>query len=352
MKHIPRVIALETTRQCPLNCRHCRAGASDSSYEGELSTEEIFSLLKNIASFASPVVILTGGEPMTREDIYEIASYGTSLGLRMVMAPCGPLVTRESIDRMKESGIKRISLSLDGWDQESHDAFRSTLGSYDSVVQAARFAKEGGLEFQINTTVTRLNFRRLESILSKAVELGAVGFHPFLLVPTGRGKGLKNLELNPREYEETLKWIYLRSRESSIEMKPTCAPHYYRILRQSAEKEGIPVTPENFGINARTRGCLGGQGFAFISHRGKVQICGFLEEEAGDLRTGDMNFREVWQTSRLFHEVRSLKEYRGKCGSCSYKAVCGGCRARAFVHSGDYLGEEPYCLYIPGGVLC
>ena len=346
---IPRLIAWETTRRCPLNCRHCRAAAMDRAYEDELSTREAFRLLDNIASFSKPIIILTGGEPMVRGDIYEIAQYGRSLGLRMVMAPCGTLMDELSVRRMTESGIQRISLSIDGADRRSHDDFRRVDGAFDAVIRAARLAREGGLEFQVNTTVTKRNYRDLERIVELTMELGAVSYHPFLLVPTGRGKEMEEYLLSPREYEDVLTWIYEKSLDLPLQIKPTCAPHYYRILRQKEREAGRSVSPETHGLNAMTRGCLGGRGFAFISHRGKVQICGFLEEEAGDIRRTDMDFQTIWENSPLFLQMRNPGEYEGKCGVCGYGRVCGGCRARAFAATGNYMAAEPYCLYEPGG---
>ncbi|MDA3808895.1 MAG: radical SAM protein [Spirochaetaceae bacterium] len=346
-KYIPRLVAWETTRRCPLNCRHCRASAMDKKYAGELTTEESFRLLDNIASFSKPIIILTGGEPMARQDIYEIAKYGTSLGLRMVMAPCGIFMNEQNVQQMIDAGIKRISLSIDGHDKETHDAFRQVDGAFDSVMNAARLAREGGLEFQVNTTVTKLNYKNLDKILALAMNIGAVSFHPFLLVPTGRGKNMAEFEIDPREYEDVLTWVYEKSLDLPIQMKPTCAPHYYRILRQKEKAAGRQVTVESHGMNAMTKGCLGGQGFSFISHTGKVQICGFLEEEAGDIRKTDMNFQEIWENSELFLKMRNPGKYEGKCGYCEYLRVCGGCRARAFSATENMMSEEPYCVYEP-----
>ncbi len=344
---IPRLIALETTRKCPLKCQHCRASACNSAYSDELSTKEIFALLDNVASFAKPIIILTGGEPMTRADIYDIARYGTSLGLRMVMAPCGILMNRENVQEMMAAGIERISLSLDGATAQSHDAFRQSEGSFDSVITAATLAREAGLSFQINTTVTKLNYRELDKILDIALSLGAVSYHPFLLVPTGRGEAMANLTITKEEYEERLNWIYDKSQSLPIDIKPTCAPHYYRIIRERTSAEGRKLSVEHDGMAAKTKGCLGGFGFAFVSHRGSVQICGFLEKSAGNLRKNGFNFRDIWETSPFLQEIRDLNGYHGKCGVCSYKRVCGGCRARSFAQTGDYLHDEPYCLYQP-----
>jgi radical SAM protein with 4Fe4S-binding SPASM domain len=267
----------------------------------------------------------------------------------MVMAPCGLLMDGESTSRIRESGIERVSLSLDGADAETHDGFRQVQGAFDAVVRAAGVAREQGLAFQINTTVTKLNLNQLDEILSLAIELGAVGFHPFLLVPTGRGKELQNLEINPQAYEDVLTWICAKSRTLPIELKPTCAPHYYRIYRQKERAEGRSVTPETHGRLAMTKGCLGGQGFAFVSNQGIVQICGFLDLEAGNIRQSDFDFKDIWSNSSLFNAIRNPSNYEGRCGHCEFWRVCGGCRARAYAATGDHLAEEPFCVYQPKG---
>ena len=344
---LPRLIAWEVTKKCPLSCKHCRASASNKSYSNEFTTEECFKLLDNIASFANPIMILTGGEPMAREDIYEIASYGTKIGLKMVMAPCGLLMDKKNTKQMKEAGIQRISLSIDGADEKSHDSFRQVNGAFNSVINAAKIAKEMDLEFQINTTVTKCNYKQLDKILKLAMDLGAVSYHPFLLVPTGRGKDLIDLEIDKNEYENVLEWIYEKNLDIPIVFKPTCAPHYYRIYRQKEKAAGRPVTVKTHGLNAMSKGCMGGQSFAFVSNTGIVQICGFLDLPAGDVRKQDYDFKEIWQTSNMFLKLRNTDNYKGKCHICEYKNVCGGCRARAHALTGDYLDEEPYCIYEP-----
>ncbi len=346
-KYLPRLIAWEITRSCELNCVHCRAAARYGPYSNELSTDEIFKTLDNIAGFAKPIIIITGGDPMLRGDVFDIAKYGTSLGLRMVMAPCGKPMSDETVQKIIDSGIKRISISIDGATAESHDAFRRVAGSFDDSIQAMEASRRQGLEFQINTTITKQNVNELPEILKLAENVGAVAFNPFLLVPTGRGKELADQEISPEEYERVLNWIYDQREKSKIQFKPTCAPHYYRIFRQREKEKGRKVTPETHGLDAMSKGCMGGQSFAFISHTGKVQICGFLETECGDVRAADYNFKYIWDTSPVFLQMRDLDGYHGRCGYCEYRTVCGGCRARAFATTGDYLDEEPYCIYQP-----
>lgn len=345
MKYSPLLIAWEVTRRCHLKCLHCRAWAEDHPYENELTLEEIKKTLTNISQFSKPIIILTGGEPMAREDIYEIGSFGSLLGLRMVMSPCGSLVDALAIKKMKEAGIKRISLSIDGARAGSHDAFRGLDGSFGDVLNAARVAREGDMPFQVNTTVTRLNIGELEEIVHLVLGLGAVSFHPFLLVPTGRGKDIAGLTLSPREYEDTLSWIDKMSRKTNIHVKPTCAPHFFRVQMESGGT--IKKSGGHPHLDSVTRGCLGGIGFAFISHVGQVQICGFLDIRCGDIRESNYNFQEIWETSQVFLRMRDQKSYRGKCGICEYHNICGGCRARAYTVTGDYMNPEPYCVYIP-----
>lgn len=342
-----RLVAWELTRSCVLSCRHCRASALQKSYEDEFTTRECFSVIDSLAKMGSCIVIMTGGEPLLRNDIYKIAFYGNSLGLRMVLATCGTLLDHQKCTSLLDAGIARISLSIDGATAKTHDAFRGVDGAFDGLMRGIDAARTAGLEFQINTTVTRTNLHELPDIYSLAIKLGAASFHPFLLVPVGRAGELVDEMISPQEYERTLNWIYDCQLSSKITVKPTCAPHYYRIFREREQSFGRIVKRETHGLDAITKGCLGGQGFAFISHTGSVQICGFLEEKAGDLRESGYDFGKIWESSPLFRQVRAVDDYHGKCGYCEYRKVCGGCRARAFAINDDYLGEEPQCLYQP-----
>ncbi|MBD3422490.1 MAG: heme b synthase [Chitinivibrionales bacterium] len=344
---VPRLIAWELTRACTLKCRHCRASADTSRSTAEFSTAECEKVLDNVAAFAKPIIILTGGEPLMRDDIFHLARHGSDLGLRMVLATCGALLSEAVCRRLIDAGIQRISLSIDGATARSHDAFRRVDGAFADAMTAAAHARRAGLEFQINTTVSQLNKDELPEIFNLAIELGAVSFHPFLLVPTGRGKELADYELSPVEYERVLKWVYDQRGTAPIGLKPTCAPHYYRILRQQEQQRGRRVTRQTHGLDAMTKGCLGAQGFAFISHVGNVQMCGFLQETAGNVRECHYDFKTIWFDSAFFNRIRALDGYHGRCGVCEYQSVCGGCRARAFAMTGDYLAEEPFCLYRP-----
>lgn len=325
-----RMVAWELTRNCNLSCMHCRASAASGPYEGELSTEECRAIIDDILSFSEPTVILTGGEPLMRPDIFDIIEYGNDRGLRMVIAVNGTLVDEGAAKRLEASGIKRVSLSIDARDETGHDKFRGVDGSFRAVTGAAGMLKLTGLPFQINTTVTRLNVDDLDDIYALVRSLGAVAWHVFLLVPVGRGTGLKGKELSAEAYEEVLHRLRAIEKRGELEMKVTCAPHYYRIVKEDGE------TP-------KSAGCLAGKSFMFISHRGIAQPCGYLEIDSGDVRRDGV--RTVWEGSEVFRRLRDLTLYRGKCSTCRYVRICGGCRARAYEETGDYLQEEPLCSY-------
>jgi len=340
-----RLVAWEVTRNCNLNCVHCRAAATMGPYEGELDTAACLKLVDQIALVGQPIVILTGGEPLLRPDIFDIARYGTEKRLRIVMAPNGTLITESVAHQMADAGIKRISISLDGATREVHDRFRGTKGAWDGSLNGIEMAKAAGIEFQINTTITKSNLDQIPEILRLAEKLGAVAHHIFLLVPTGRGKYIVDQEIDANEYERTLNWFYDQREKTSLQLKATCAPHYYRILRQRAKKEGKSVTFQTHGLDAVTRGRLGGTGFCLISHRGIVQPCGFLHVNSGDVT--QTSFADIWNHSEVFENLRQFEALQGKCGACEYKRVCGGCRARAYEATGDYMAEEPLCSYQP-----
>jgi heme b synthase len=336
------MIAWEVTRNCNLNCVHCRAAANCGPYPGELSTEKCFQIIDEIAAIYSPVIILTGGEPLLRPDIFDIAGYGTNKNLRMVMATNGTLVTPAVAKKMIESGIKRVSISIDGKNSASHDNFRQEKGAFDKAMTGIAALKEAGMEFQINTTITTANLKQIKDILELAKKLGAAAHHIFLLVPTGRGKELAGQAITAADYEETLMWFHQESLNCSIQLKATCAPHYFRVLHQKKGKQRKKPTGH---FHEMTRGCLGGISFCFISHVGQIQPCGYLELDCGNVQK--QSFAEIWKNSDVFKNLRNLSKYSGKCGHCEFIKVCGGCRARAYEATGDYLAEEPLCLYQP-----
>lgn len=340
-----RLVAWETTRNCNLACVHCRASATMGPHQGELGTEEGLRLLDQIAEVGKPIIILTGGEPLLRSDIFDITRHGADLGMRMVMALNGTLITEKVAQQLVDAGIQRISVSLDGSSAETHDRFRQVEGAFEGTLRGIDLLKKVGMEFQINTTITKTNLDQIPKIQQLAIDLGAVAHHIFLLVPTGRGKYIVDQEIDAAEYEETLNWFYDQRQIAPLQLKATCAPHYYRILRQRAKKDGISVTFERYGLDAVTRGCLGGIGFCFISHQGIVQPCGYLDLNCGDVRQS--KFADIWNQSDNFLKLRDYDKLKGKCGPCEFKRVCGGCRARAYEATGDFMSEEPLCSYQP-----
>ncbi len=351
-----RMVAWEITRSCNLFCAHCRSSSTAGAYEGELSTEECLRLIDGILEVGKPVLILTGGEPLLRQDFFQIAKYAVTQGLRVVMGTNGTLITDEIALKLKQTPVSRVAVSIDFPAAELQDKFRGKAGAFEEAVSGIARLRQAGVEVQINSTITRLNMNYLNELLDFALDIGATAFHPFMLVPTGRGKGLEAVEMSPQEYEQTLNWVYDKQKElgNSMFFKPTDAPHYQRIMRQRGRADNLQVSllgdkpatkSGNEAINSITRGCLAGTSFCFISHRGSVQGCGYLDVEAGNIR--DTNFRQIWANATLFRRLRDLSNIKGKCGSCEYKIVCGGCRARAYESTGDYLEAEPYCIYQP-----
>ena len=299
-----RLVAWEITKSCNLFFAHCRSSSDSNQYSGELKTEECFRLVDQILEVGRPIIILTGGEPLLRDDVFQIAEYAVSQGLRVVMGTNGTLITKDTACQMKAIPISRVGISLDFPEAQLQDNFRGKAGAFDATLAGISNVREAGVEVQINCTVTRRNVVYLERLLSLALDVGAVAFHPFLLVPTGRGKGLESVELSPEEYERTLNWIYDKQFElgDSIFFKPTDAPTICGSLLK--EEKRLPSRPQlaiaqrssagGHPTNAITRGCLAGTGFCFISHQGKVKGCGYLDVEAGDVKNGIVQPDLVW----------------------------------------------------------
>jgi len=329
-----RMVAWEITRSCNLSCLHCRAESEKGPYPGELSTEECFKVIDDIASFAKPVIILTGGEPLLRKDVFEIAAYGTKQGLTMVMAPNGTLLTEENAKQALASGIKKISISLDGPDAESHDKLRQVPGALEGAIKGIKIAQAEGIGVQINSTISKRNIHLLDKIIKLAEDLKVDAYHLFLLVPAGRGKLMEDEELSPEQYEKTLEHLAQKAKDSSMEIKTTCAPHYNRLLVETHQAKPADL---------KDRGCMGGISFCFISHLGDLQPCGYLVVNSGNVRQA--GFKKAWTESKVFNDLRDLSNLKGKCGVCEYKRICGGCRARAYAKHNDYLAPEPYCIY-------
>ena len=324
------IVSWNTTNACNMYCDHCYRDAGCRAEE-ELSTAEARTLLEQIARAGFKIMIFSGGEPLMRPDIVELVAYASGLGLRPVFGTNGTLITLEMAQRLKAAGAMGMGISLDSMDRERHNRFRKFPGAWEGAVQGMRNCRAAGLPFQIHTTVMEWNNHELEALTDFAVAEGAVAHHFFFLVPTGRAKTIEAESLRAEAYEDTLTRIMKKQQEVEIELKPTCAPQFLRIAAQ-------------MGIKTRfRRGCLAGTAYCIISPRGKVQPCAYLNMELGDVR--QTPFDEIWKNSEVLNRLRTL-EYSGGCGSCEYKRACGGCRARAaYYHEGDYMAEEPWCLY-------
>jgi heme b synthase len=352
----PRLVFWETTAGCNLRCIHCRrTEVSDAVMSDDLTTGESRTLIEQVASFdRPPILVLSGGEPLFRSDIFQLASYATSLGVTVALATNATLVDELVARRVAASGIQRVSVSLDAADAATHDAFRGVPGSFARAVEGISHLKAAGVPFQINSTVARHNVTQLPAMIALALRLGAAAFHPFLLVPVGCGVEIAGEQMiRPQEYEEVLNWLWEEEQKGLLEIKATCAPHYYRISRQRAAElrrhAPTPSTEAKHGhpgsMSAHTRGCLAGIGVCFISHRGQVFPCGYLPVEAGDVCR--QSLQTIWNESPVFGRLRHVEALTGKCGVCEFERVCGGCRARAYGTSGDYMSEEPFCVYQP-----
>ena len=324
------IVSWNTTNACNMYCDHCYRDAGCKAEE-ELSTAEAKTLLEQIARAGFKIMIFSGGEPLMRPDIVELVAYAASLGLRPVFGTNGTLITLEMAQKLKAAGAMGMGISLDSMDREKHNKFRKFPGAWEGAVQGMRNCRAAGLPFQIHTTVMEWNNHELEDLTDFAVAEGAVAHHFFFLVPTGRAKTIEAESLRAEAYEDTLTRIMKKQQEVEIELKPTCAPQFLRIAAQ-------------MGLKTRfRRGCLAGTAYCIISPRGKVQPCAYLNMELGDVR--QTPFDKIWKNSEVLNKLRTL-EYSGGCGSCEYKRACGGCRARAaYYHEGDYMAEEPWCLY-------
>ena len=343
----PKWLAWEITGKCNLNCIHCRSSSSMSSGQGDFSLEEAKGLIDDITSFAKPVVVLSGGEPLLREDVFDIAAYGTQKDLRMALATNGTLVDDEICGKIIESGIRIVSISLDGSTAQIHDDFRKQPGAFEGAMRAAEFFRRHGIEFLVNSSFTRRNQDDIPNVYRLAKKIGAVAWYMFMIVPMGRGEELMAELISKEDYDRILKWHFDMEREEhEMLVRPTCAPHYYRIIQQEAKARGLDFTRRNlkFGTGG-AKGCIAAQSIAFIGSRGDVQPCSYFPMAAGNVR--EQSFRDIWDNSPIFRDLRDFKAYKGRCGACEYINVCGGCRARAYAVSGDYMEEEPFCSYVP-----
>ena len=349
----PFIAIWEVTQACDLACVHCRASAQPDRNPLELSTDEGKRLIDQIAALKVPVFVLTGGDPIKRPDLFELIGHARAVGVRVSLTPSAtPLLTREIVVRLKEAGLARLAVSMDGASAETHDAFRGMNGSFARTLDAVRWANEIGLPVQINTTFSRRNIGEIDSIVALMEKLKITLWSVFFLVPTGRGK-LNDL-LSADEFESVFEKVYSLSKTASFDIKTTEAQHYRRFLLQQkvAERKvgmGSSSVLERSvdAIGRAPRGLNDGKGFVFISHTGEVFPSGFLPLSAGNIRQQEL--ATIYRDSPLFRDLRDTSKLEGKCGSCEFKEICGGSRARAHALTGNPYAEEPCCSYVPKG---
>ena len=349
----PFIAIWEVTQACDLACVHCRASARPDRNPLELSTDEGKHLIDRIAALKVPVFVLTGGDPIKRPDLFELIGHARSVGVRVSLTPSAtPLLTKDIVVRLKEAGLARLAVSMDGASAETHDAFRGMSGSFARTLDAVRWANEIGLPVQINTTFSRRNIAEIDEIVALMEKLKITLWSVFFLVPTGRGK-LNDL-LSAEEFESVFAKVYNMSRIASFDIKTTEAQHYRRFVLQqrvAGRKRGLGSNSEHErsvdAIGRAPRGLNDGKGFLFISHKGEVFPSGFLPLSAGNIREQELN--TIYRDSPLFRDLRDTAKLEGKCGSCEFKEICGGSRARAYALTGNPHAEEPCCSYVPRG---
>ncbi|MHB9024843.1 MAG: radical SAM protein [Armatimonadota bacterium] len=342
-----RLVFWELTARCNLQCQHCRAEAQDCFVAGELTTEELLRVARDIREDYDPIVVLTGGEPLARPDFFTLAEECVGLFSQVALATNGTLIDDALARKIVDVGIKRVSISFDGVCPETHDKFRGVPGSFAAALKGFDALRDAGMSMQANVTITRHNLAEVEDILNLMLEHGADAFHVFMLVPVGCGAEIsEDTRLSPQQTEETLEWLCEKSFDlrGRLHIKATCAPTYYRIMRAVARRRGIDLSAGQ-GMHAVTRGCLAGSGVCFISRTGEVQPCGYLPIVVGNVR--ERKLGDIWRDSEVFGQLRDTSLLTGKCGECGFRKICQGCRARAYAKTGDFLAEEPDCSYIP-----
>lgn len=348
MDRDPVVVFWELTLACALACRHCRAQAQPQRHPLELDTDECYRVLEELASFDhKPIVVLSGGDPFMRRDLFDLIERGKSLGLTMSVSPSATaLVTRKRLRQLVELGVSRISLSLDGSSPESHDAFRGFAGSFQRTIDAMDDAKSVGLEFQINTTVTRDTVDDLPAIVDLVAKHGAALWDVFFLVPTGRA--MLDDVMSAEEHERVFNWLSDISGDLPFMIKTTLGQPYRRVqVMRRLKAEGATSLPSREQIKSMYRGIPtnDGKGIFFISHLGEVYPSGFMPISTGNVRKESPV--EIYRNAKLFKSLRDPSTLQGKCGVCPFNAICGGCRARAYGTTGDPFDSEPFCVFQP-----
>ena len=325
-------ISWNTTKKCNLYCKHCYRESGPEKMDDELTTEEGKKLLDQMVKAGMKVIVLSGGEPMIRDDIFEIISYAKSIGMTVLMGSNATLITKEKAEKLKDSGLNAIAISIDSLDPEKHNLFRGSDTAFQKAIEGANNCIDAGIRVQLNCTITKQNLDEIEEIAAFASKLGAASSHMLFLVDTGRGKNIKDSSIDIKEYKTAINRIIDKDLELDILVKPTCAPQY----KVESLLRGIKPQQNT------TRGCIAGISYCSILPNGDVHICPYAPVKVASIR--EEAFDYIWENNEIFNKLRDFKSYKGQCGQCKYINICGGCRARAYSNTGDWLEEDPYCL--------
>ena len=348
-RFIPLVMSWNITRECNMKCAHCYINATEKKLDNELNTQEAKKLMDQIFQVSRPLLILSGGEPLLRPDVFELIGYGSKKGLKMGLGSNGSLIDDDVARKLKEAGVATVSISLDSHIPAQHDEFRGVAGAWEKAVQACKALRKNNVLVQVNTTLTQQNYNQIDDIMSFAESIGVENFHLFFLVPTGRGTKLT--DISPEKYEEMITKTFAKTANHKLNVRPSCAPQFMRIAK-------------DMGLDMRQwiRGCIAGLYYCRIYPNGDVTPCPYLPIKLGNIR--EKSFKEIWFNSKVFNALRDPNSLKGKCGACEYRSLCGGCRARAYGLSNDfidycgdlhepaelksdYLTEDPWCVYQP-----
>ncbi|MBW8035875.1 MAG: radical SAM protein [Planctomycetes bacterium] len=361
---ILRLLFWESTIKCNLTCAHCRRVETDEAAPSDMATDQAMDMIDQLAAVGKeqgfmPVLVFSGGEPLCRDDIFDLIRHARKRELQLALASNGTLIDAAIAEKINNSGIQRVSISLDGATSEIHNKLRQLEGSFEGAIKGIGHLKKAGVPFQINVTITRFNAGQLDDVFALAEKLGAVAVHLFMLVPVGCGEEFATEDmLSADEYEKMMVRIAKLEVSQNLQIKVTCGPHYERVVRQAGlrkapQKPDMPVCPHDHGKGGHpvgkpvhsSKGCLAGVSVIFVGHQGDVFPCGYLPVNCGNVL--ETRLKEIWNNSDDLAKMRDTNQLTGKCGVCEYRKICGGCRARAFSVKGDYMAEEPFCDYLP-----
>jgi radical SAM protein with 4Fe4S-binding SPASM domain len=348
-KQMLRLLFWESTIRCNLTCAHCRRIDSDDTAYRDLSTEQAGNLIEQLAALgkeqlAMPMLVFSGGEPLCRDDLFELIGQAESLGIIPALATNGTLIDSTVAGQIRDSGIMRVSVSLDGATAEVHNRLRRLDDSFERAIEGITHLRDKKVPFQINMTMTKHNAHQIDDVYNLAMSLGAVAVHIFMLVPVGCGQSLTETDmLSPEQYEKKMMDIYKLDSRSELQLKVTCGPHYERVKRQQGAS--LDKKAGHGNINGPSKGCLAGLGVLFVGHQGDVFPCGYLPVNCGNVLEDKLS--DIWYNNKDLARMRDSNRLEGKCGVCSYRQICGGCRGRAYAATGNYMAEEPFCAFVP-----